>query len=138
MEWIILQSTPLHTLAFVSSLHELYCTKQYYLHGVQFSTVHYSTLYIKIKCNGSAGMSIVMLFLLIPDKASFLFDRFIALAPQAAPDLLHMAEGCSDESAPIDALLYDLEHKASRGRAAKPKPEVGESLPSNRSNRPRL
>ena len=30
---------------------------------------------------------------------------------QAAPDLLHMAEGCSDESAPIDALLYDLEHK---------------------------
>jgi len=32
---------------------------------------------------------------------------------QAAPDLLHMAEGCSDESAPIDALLYDLEHKGS-------------------------
>lgn len=30
---------------------------------------------------------------------------------KAAPDLLHMAEGCSDESAPVDALLYDLEHK---------------------------
>ena len=29
----------------------------------------------------------------------------------AAPDLLHMAEGCSDESVPIDALLYDLERK---------------------------
>jgi len=28
---------------------------------------------------------------------------------QAAPDLLHMGEGCSDESVPIDALLYDLE-----------------------------
>lgn len=30
---------------------------------------------------------------------------------QAAPDLLHMAEGCSDECGPIAALLYDLEHK---------------------------
>ena len=31
---------------------------------------------------------------------------------KAAPDLLHMAEGCSDESVPIDALLYDLDRKA--------------------------